>query len=458
VLVATLAGPVLADDVDVGLGNLPPGKTVTIRFGARIADPVSAGSAELTYQGTVAGANFASLPTDDPDTAAPADATVTPLELADLALTKSGAPDPVLAGGTITYTLTLANAGPRAAGGVSLVDALPSGTRFLSLASPAGFTCSTPAVGQGGSVSCSTPSLALGTIAVFTLAVTVDTNVPGGTSIVNTASVASATADPSPGNEQATSVIGVGASADLAIAMSGSGALFPGSNVVYSIVVSNQGPDAAAGVVVADPTPPGLSFVSNTGACTTPFPCALGALASGQTRAVVATFNVPSAYAGPDPISNTATVSGTTLDANATNDAATVEIAINLPAPGLSFHTLSPCRLVDTRLPAGPRGGPALPAPGVRVFPLAGACGVPASAKALSVNVTVTEGSAAGHLFVYAGGPPPSIVSSTGNWAAGQTRANNAIVSMNRDGELSVFAFQASGTVHFILDVNGYFE
>jgi hypothetical protein len=49
-------------------------------------------------------------------------------------------------------------------------------------------------------------------------------------------------------------------------------------------------------------------------------------------------------------------------------------------------------------------------------------------------------------------------VSSTTNYALGQTRGNNAIVSLNRDGEVSVFVVQPSGSVHFILDVNGYFQ
>ena len=63
-----------------------------------------------------------------------------------------------------------------------------------------------------------------------------------------------------------------------------------------------------SGVSVADVTPPGLTFVSTTGACTTPFPCALGTLASGQSAAITATFAVPAFYTTPNPIVNTATV------------------------------------------------------------------------------------------------------------------------------------------------------
>jgi len=44
------------------------------------------------------------------------------------------------------------------------------------------------------------------------------------------------------------------------------------------------------------------------------------------------------------------------------------------------------------------------------------------------------------------------------NYAAGQTRSDNGIVPLGPDGDLSVFCAQGSGTVHLIMDVNGYFR
>ena len=73
---------------------------------------------------------------------------------------------------------------------------------------------------------------------------------------------------------------------------------------------------------VADPTPPGLTFVSNAGDCTTAFPCALGTLPAGATRTITATFAIPPGYTTPDPIANTATVSSPTPDAAAGNNSA----------------------------------------------------------------------------------------------------------------------------------------
>jgi len=44
------------------------------------------------------------------------------------------------------------------------------------------------------------------------------------------------------------------------------------------------------------------------------------------------------------------------------------------------------------------------------------------------------------------------------NWRPGQTRANNAVISLGASGDITVHVDQASGTVHFIIDVNGYFQ
>ncbi len=133
-----------------------------------------------------------------------------------------------------------------------------------------------------------------------------------------------------------------------------------------------------------------------------------------------------------------------------------VTACVPAPTPGLDFHTVAPCRLVDTRNAAGPAGGPVLAPGGVREFTVAGSCGIPATAQALSVNVTVTQPSAGGHLTLY---PADQLapLASTINFGAGQTRANNAAVRLSPAGAIRV-ANGSTGTVHLILDVNGYYE
>jgi hypothetical protein len=123
---------------------------------------------------------------------------------------------------------------------------------------------------------------------------------------------------------------------------------------------------------------------------------------------------------------------------------------------GLKFFTLDPCRLVDTREPDGPVGGPALQPASRRVFPLAGSCGIPADAVSLAVNVTATEASAPGYLTIVRG-DAPTTEASTINFREGFSRSNNAVVPLSSDTAIAV-TNGGAGTVHFILDVTGYFR
>jgi probable HAF family extracellular repeat protein len=124
--------------------------------------------------------------------------------------------------------------------------------------------------------------------------------------------------------------------------------------------------------------------------------------------------------------------------------------------PGQAFFTLTPCRLLDTRDADGPFGGPALAAGGTRSFVLAGNCAIPADARAVSVNLTVTAATTNGNLRAYPAGAPEPLTSAI-NYAPGQTRANNAVLSLGAGGDLTVRCSQATGTVHLVIDVNGYY-
>jgi hypothetical protein len=122
------------------------------------------------------------------------------------------------------------------------------------------------------------------------------------------------------------------------------------------------------------------------------------------------------------------------------------------------FYTLTPCRLIDTRLPSGPLGGPILAAGQTRTFTLAGSCGVPATAKALAVNVTETQAASAGLLSLYAA-DEQSGGTSTINFSPGRTLANSAYVRLSGEGSGTIAVMNGSSAgVHFILDVTGYFQ
>ena len=82
---------------------------------------------------------------------------------------------------------------------------------------------------------------------------------------------------------------------------------------------------------------------------------------------------------------------------------------------------------------------------------------LPASAHAVSVNLAVTQPTAGGNLRLYPAGTPLPPVA-TVNYSAAQTRANNAVIGLGASGQIAIRCTQASGTVHAILDVTGYFE
>jgi hypothetical protein len=127
------------------------------------------------------------------------------------------------------------------------------------------------------------------------------------------------------------------------------------------------------------------------------------------------------------------------------------------PLPGRDFFTVTPCRILDTRQGGQ---GPAL-ASGLRRTVLAGGvCGIPATARAVAVNLAVTQPSAAGYLTLHAGDTAQDGTSAL-TFIAGQTLANNAIVPLAFNGT-GTFAMTplvgGNGTVQVIIDVSGYFE
>ncbi|MDP9121297.1 MAG: hypothetical protein M3O15_08000, partial [Acidobacteriota bacterium] len=124
------------------------------------------------------------------------------------------------------------------------------------------------------------------------------------------------------------------------------------------------------------------------------------------------------------------------------------------------FYTVPPCRILDTRNPAGPLGGPALAANALRSIDLAGQCGIPAAAQAVSLNLTVTGATGTGDLRAFAGGTTPPLATAL-SFRAGRTQANNAVLPVAQDGHATLTVqpeIPASGTVHLIVDVNGYFQ
>ena len=176
----------------------------------------------------------------------------------DLSITKTASPAIVTAGQDISYTLTAASSATSGvAQNVTLLDPLPANASFRSIAVAAGWTCTTPPVGTRGTVSCTSPTLATGASAAFTLVVRADPTATG--SVTNTASVSSAGSDTNAANNTATATVTVSSpagQADLALTKSDSpDPVAAGNDITYVMVATNRGPGAAAAPTFRDATP-----------------------------------------------------------------------------------------------------------------------------------------------------------------------------------------------------------
>jgi hypothetical protein len=128
------------------------------------------------------------------------------------------------------------------------------------------------------------------------------------------------------------------------------------------------------------------------------------------------------------------------------------------PPPSTSFYTVTPCRILDTRNPNGPLGGPALGANAVRTVTVANVCGIPSNATAIAANVTVVAGGAAGYFAVFPGNAFP-MGTSTISFNAGRVRAANSILTLATNGAGTIGVQNASTAAHHvIIDVTGYFR
>ncbi|MDX1582793.1 MAG: IPTL-CTERM sorting domain-containing protein [Thermoanaerobaculia bacterium] len=247
---------------------------------------------------------------------------------ADVAVTKSDSPDPVDVGATLSYTLTVSNTGPDPATGVTVTDSLPSSVNFQS-ATPSQGACSHSA----GTVTCD-----LGTInsgANATIQIDVTPTSPG--DITNTANVSANESDPNTANNSASETTTVSApQADLSITKTDSpDPVTSGSTLTYTLQVTNNGPDSAAGVVVTDTLPSSVTFQSVTpsqGTCSQSgrtVTCDLGTLANGANATI--TIEVTPTESGT--ITNSASVGSDTEDPNGANNNASESTTVDAPAP-----------------------------------------------------------------------------------------------------------------------------
>jgi uncharacterized repeat protein (TIGR01451 family) len=242
-----------------------------------------------------------------------ATATKTWVVVADLSITKSGAPDPSLVGGTLTYTLSVTNHGPSTATGVTLTDPLPAEVSFVS-ASPSQGSCS-------GTVTCALGSLANGAGAVVT--VVVKPTAKG--TITNTASVSGNERDPNPSNNSATATT-------RALIVSGSAFGLQVRALLVNVgplpTVSQTGPGTSSSTLASISVPAVLTANALT------VTSSVGPDTSVSSSATVAQLSILA-----DTISATTIRSSCTANANVVSGSTTI---VRLVIAGQIFTNISP--------------------------------------------------------------------------------------------------------------------
>jgi uncharacterized repeat protein (TIGR01451 family) len=317
---------IAANVVNCSFGTLQPGATARVDVAITSNDGVDVNDVAVA----------ASVTPDPEDANNQASDGLSFTSSADLLITKSG-PASVDLGSSFDYTLSVDNLGPSTASGVVVTDVLPVGVSYVS---------GVPSVGTVNVVG-NTITWNLGSVApadpVRTLVVTVQLlpNTPA--TLLNNASVTSATADPNGANNLATwstTVVGT----DLWIAKTGTvPAGNPAGALVYAITVHNKagsapdatptsgsgGPNAAANVVVVDTLPldnkklivqflsPGCTYSAATHQVT----CTVASLAAGTS----VIFEIQGQIKGSvGTVTNVASVTSTTFDPTLGNNTDTV--------------------------------------------------------------------------------------------------------------------------------------
>jgi uncharacterized repeat protein (TIGR01451 family) len=251
-------------------------------------------------------------------------------QTADLGLTALASPASVFAGDPLTYGFTVSNAGPSTATGVTFSNLLPASVTLLSVTVSQGNY-----VTNGNLVTGNLASLAAGSNATVTVVVKPGTAAVG--QLTNTATVNAFETDLHTSDNRVALLTSVTLPvADLAVGLSVGGTnAVVGSNLVYSITLTNAGPNKALNTTLNAPLPPTVKFVSaypssgtvftNAGAVVGSF----GDLLPAQAVTVTLTV-IPQAVGLLTNTASAGTVSSDPVGAN--NSASLVVIAAN-PAP-----------------------------------------------------------------------------------------------------------------------------
>ena len=283
---------------------------VTVDLGI---DPSATGAISLT--GVASSSTAETSPGDETVTLS---ATVD--RSADLVAGVVATPEPVLAGETLSWTLTATNNGPADATGVAGTFTPPAGVSLATLPIECG--------ASGGDVVCVWGPLAVGASVSTSLTATVDPATTG--TLAASVTVAGSETEAAAGDETATVGTTVDTAADLQVAGSATpDPATPAGNATWTFDVTNAGPSDAAGVVFDLALDADLTLVSTSGCAEDPTgapTCTVGSLAAGATATATVEATVAATSLGPVGI--TATASATTAEGAVGDEVVDVEVAV----------------------------------------------------------------------------------------------------------------------------------
>ncbi len=242
------------DQLTCGLGTIQPLATVTVEVVLSVDSSVPDGTIlendALVFSDIFDNTNGNNYATN----------LTTVSAFADLAVTKVGEPNPVVAGELLEYTVTVTNTGPSDARGVVVVDVLPSEVTFERIRDPyaTGVSCSLNPIDEH-TLTCVLGNMAADEVRQFTIVVLVAPNAPA--ALNNQISVSSDTADPNSGDNGDTEGTGVDRSQQLFISKPDTpDPVLAGNELRYTVTFGNGGPSTATNVVVSDTLPLGVIF------------------------------------------------------------------------------------------------------------------------------------------------------------------------------------------------------
>ncbi len=264
---------------------------------------------------------------------------------ADLSLTVTDVADPVIAGGAITYQITVNNAGPNDANNIRVTNTLPPAVTYSGF-SGTGWSC-THTGGSPDVVTCTTASLVVGSVAsILTINGTVTGAVAG--IITDSASVTAATRDPNENNNTITENTTINQGADLAITQSVTTPVIANSATLFTFTPQNNGPFDVNQAQFTDTFPAGFSGITVTQAdgwnCLVSgqtLTCDLATFTAGASNTITVTAIAPASGS----VNNTVTISNNSAmpDPVAANDSDSVNITVIPDGADLSISkTKSP--------------------------------------------------------------------------------------------------------------------